>query len=217
LSKIQEKAMLILSQGSQGGRRWLLGEQSLLIGRDPTCDIVLPDRVVSRRHARIFLQDGRYHLEDLHSKNGTFRNGEPVFAPTRLADGDEIQIAMRFKLAFVGAEETEPLALENRSAVSPGLRVSVAERTVWINGREVNPPLSPAQFRFLSFLWQQGGNVVSRDAIVEAVWPEDSKAGVTEQAIDALVRRLRERLGEYDEEHHYIVTVRGHGFRLENI
>ncbi len=217
MPKIQEKAMLILSQGSQGGRRWLLGEQSLLIGRDPTCDIVLSDRVVSRRHARIFLQEGHYHLEDLHSKNGTFRNGELVVAPTRLVDGDEVQIAMRFKLAFVGAEETEPLTLEAQHAVPLGLRMSVPGRTVWVNGREISPPLSPAQFRFLSFLWQQGGNVVSRDAIVEAVWPEDSKAGVTEQAIDALVRRLRERLAEYDAQHHYIVTVRGHGFRLENI
>ena len=40
--------------------------------------------------------------------------------------------------------------------------------------------------------------------------------GVSEQAIDALVRRLRDRLAEVDEGHQYIVTVRGHGFRLDN-
>ena len=37
-----------------------------------------------------------------------------------------------------------------------------------------------------------------------------------EQAIDALVRRLRDRIAEIDEEHQYIITVRGHGFRLDN-
>ncbi|HIP86892.1 MAG TPA: winged helix family transcriptional regulator, partial [Anaerolineales bacterium] len=58
--------------------------------------------------------------------------------------------------------------------------------------------------------------VVTREEIVAAVWPEEAKAGITEQAIDALVRRLRERLASLDPDHNYIVTVRGHGFRLEN-
>ena len=40
--------------------------------------------------------------------------------------------------------------------------------------------------------------------------------GVSEQAIDALVRRLRDRLAEVDGSHQYIVTVRGHGFKLDN-
>ncbi|MFZ4813533.1 MAG: winged helix-turn-helix domain-containing protein, partial [Phototrophicaceae bacterium] len=38
--------------------------------------------------------------------------------------------------------------------------------------------------------------------------------GVSEQAIDALVRRLRDRLAEVDPDTQYIVTMRGHGFRL---
>jgi DNA-binding response OmpR family regulator len=51
---------------------------------------------------------------------------------------------------------------------------------------------------------------------VRQVWPEALEEGVSEQAIDALVRRLRERLNEIDPSHQYIVTVRGHGFRFEN-
>jgi DNA-binding response OmpR family regulator len=51
---------------------------------------------------------------------------------------------------------------------------------------------------------------------VETVWPEAMGEGVSEQAIDALVRRLRDRLNEIDPEHQYVITVRGHGFRLEN-
>jgi DNA-binding response OmpR family regulator len=56
---------------------------------------------------------------------------------------------------------------------------------------------------------------VDREKIIEAVWPGTDGIGVSEQAIDALVRRLRDRLTELDE-YEYVVTVRGHGFRLEN-
>jgi DNA-binding response OmpR family regulator len=52
---------------------------------------------------------------------------------------------------------------------------------------------------------------------VEAVWPEAAEEGVSDQAMDALVRRLRERVGELDPDHQYIVTVRGHGFRLDRV
>ena len=58
--------------------------------------------------------------------------------------------------------------------------------------------------------------MVSRDEIVRAVWPDAVEGGVSEQSIDALVRRLRERLAELDPEHQYLVTMRGHGFRFEN-
>ena len=58
--------------------------------------------------------------------------------------------------------------------------------------------------------------VVSRDTIVETVWPEEEAMGISEQAIDALVRRLRDRISAVDPDHAYIVTVRGHGFRLDN-
>ena len=43
-------------------------------------------------------------------------------------------------------------------------------------------------------------SVVTREQIIQAVWPEASSEGVSEQAIDALVRRLRERVGEADDD-----------------
>jgi DNA-binding winged helix-turn-helix (wHTH) protein len=68
----------------------------------------------------------------------------------------------------------------------------------------------------LEALYDNEGEVVSRDDVVEAVWSDEEALGVTEQAIDALVHRLRDRIGAIDPDHEYIVTVRGHGFRLEN-
>ncbi len=130
-----------------------------------------------------------------------------------LQDGDELQIALRFKLAFVDAGATAPLSIEGDKQ---GLRVDKETRQVIVNGSWVDPPLSLHQYRLIEVLWDSGGSVITRDQIVEAVWPEAASEGVSEQAIDALVRRLRERIEECDDEFRYIVTVRGHGFRLEN-
>ncbi len=210
-----ETAMLILQRGgTEAGRRWMLDRQSLTIGRADDCDIILPDRLVSRHHARIYWLDGRYYVEDLGSKNGTHVNGQEVTRARMLEDGDEIQIALRFKLAFVDAGATAPLTLDG--AAEPGLRLDTATRQVFVRGREINPPLSVAQYRLLELLTRAQGSVVTREEVVRAVWPEAMEEGVSEQAIDALVRRLRERIAELDPEHQYIVTVRGHGFRLEN-
>ena len=210
-----ETAMLILQRGgNEAGRRWMLDRQSLTIGRAEDCDIILPDRLVSRHHARVYWLDGRYYVEDLGSKNGTHVNGQEVTQPRQLEDGDEIQIALRFKLAFVDAGATAPLTLDE--ATEPGLRLDTATRQVFVRGREINPPLSVAQYRLLELLTRAQGSVVTREEVVRAVWPEAVEEGVSEQAIDALVRRLRERIAELDPEHQYIVTVRGHGFRLEN-
>jgi ABC transport system ATP-binding/permease protein len=54
------------------------GERTVL-GRDASCDVVIEDLLVSRRHAELRrLPDGRYELEDLGSRNGTFVNGRRV-------------------------------------------------------------------------------------------------------------------------------------------
>ncbi len=212
--KTRETAMLVLQRGSEAGRRWPLERtRALTIGRSDECDIALPDRQVSRYHARITWRGDGYQLEDLGSKNGTHVNGQDVEGVVPLQDGDEIQVALRFKLAFVDAGATAPLTFDNDKI---GLRLDKETRQVWINGILADPPLSLHQYRLLEILWDSGGGVVTREQIVDAVWPEASGEGVSEQAIDALVRRLRERIGETDEEFRYIVTVRGHGFRLEN-
>jgi len=214
-----EVAILILQEDNQ---RWPLNKERLTIGRSPDCDIILPDRVVSRRHACIERRDGEYYIVDDDSKNGTFVNGKPVTEPRRLIDGDEIQVALRFRLTFVDAGATAPLSMDEpvtQPEPEPepaGLHLDATRRTVSVAGRVLEPPLSVAQYRLLHALVQVQGAVVTRDEIVHVVWPEAHGEGVSEQAIDALVRRLRERLAEVDPAHQYIVTVRGHGFRFEN-
>ena len=87
---------------------------------------------------------------------------------------------------------------------------------VLIGEDEIEPPLSPPQYRLLELLYRNPDRVVSRDEVAEFVWPGTMRVGVSNQAIDALVRRVRDRLAEVDPDHAYVVTVRGHGFRLDN-
>ena len=64
--------------------------QQLIVGRDPSCDIVLDSPSVSRRHARVFLADGAVYIEDLESQNATLVNGSPIAMAQLLRSGDEI-------------------------------------------------------------------------------------------------------------------------------
>jgi hypothetical protein len=210
----QDLPMLIVYDGELEGQRWVIDKEQMVIGRGTSCDIVLPERQVSRQHAQIERDNVGYLLRDLGSKNSTCVNGEEVHdKPYRLKDGDEIQLALCVKMGFIGADATLPLAL---SGPNRGLHIDQAARRVFIGGHELTPPLSVAQYRLLELLFEREGEVISRDAIVEAVWPEEETMGISEQAIDALVRRLRDRISAADPDHTYIVTVRGHGFRLDN-
>ncbi len=211
---MDEKPVLIAREGQFDGQQWTIDQDEFVIGRGSDCHVILPERQVSRYHAKIWFENGRYLLEDLDSKNGTHLNGSPVEGKVALQDGDEISIALAVKLVFVGTDATLPLTFDPPRQEG-NLVIDPAQRTVVINNKELDPPLSLAQFRLLELLHEADGAVCSRDAIVDTVWPGTDGLGVSEQAIDALVRRLRDRLAELDE-HNYVVTVRGHGFRLDN-
>ncbi len=209
--------MLIAQGGPLEGMRWTI-EKTLTIGRDPSCDIVIPDRQVSRRHARLHPDARGVVLEDLHSKNGTHHNGERVAAPVRLGDGDVVQIALAQRFLVATSDATLPLgesSSDTLQIMGKALRLDATTHQVWVRGKEIFPPLSAAQFQLLQALYQREGEVVPREDLVRAVWGKEA-IGISNQALDALVRRLRDRLAAADPTHAYVVTVRGHGLRLDN-
>ena len=213
----EDVPVIISPSGKLRGSRWPLDQEVVTIGRGSDCDIMVPDRQVSRYHAQIRKQSDGYIIEDLGSKNGTHLNGVRVEKQAVLQDGDEIQVALAEKLTFIGTEATLPLSLSDASQMGLGkLRMDAEAHRVWVKEQEVEPPLSPPQFRLLEILYKNYDRVVSRDEIASFVWPGTQGVGVSDQAIDALVRRLRDRLSEVDPSHAYVETVRGHGFRLDN-
>lgn len=89
----QRLPVLIVLRGSQLGRRYLLNEQDLVLGRrESRANIVIPaDPEISGAHCRIRYDAARdaWLLSDLHSTNGTWVNGERVQC-VQVRDGDKI-------------------------------------------------------------------------------------------------------------------------------
>lgn len=209
--------ILIAQTGPLNGQRWsIVG--ALVIGRDSSCEVVVQDRQVSRSHARLTPSSVGVILDDLNSKNGTFLNGQRVSDSVVLQDGDLIQIALAQHFVYLSSDATMPLdtSLINGEEPMFQLHLDSRSRRVWVKRQELLPPLSVQQFRLLQVLYDNRDQVISREELVQAIWGDEQGDGVSEQAIDALVRRLRDRLGAIDQEHAYILTVRGHGLRLDN-
>lgn len=213
-----EYPVLVALQGPLEGRRWII-KKSVLIGRESDCTIPIEDRQVSRHHARVQNDRGLCEIQDLGSKNGTFHDGKQIEEVTPLNDGDIIQIALIQKFAFYSSDATMPMEdIDPSRLLHTGkLVLDRKSRRVWVGSHELTPPLSAAQFRLLWCLYEQVGKVVTRNELIQKIWQDEEIVGVSDQALDALIRRLRDRLGELDPGHQYIVTVRGHGVRLENI
>ena len=97
------------------------GDQ-LTIGRDSINEIVINDAEISRRHARLTFQGGKYVLEDLGSTNGTFVNGQRLAGPRVLKAGEVVsfgeQIVMVFEATNFDAGAT---VVSPRAAVVPSV------------------------------------------------------------------------------------------------
>lgn len=114
-----------------------------------------------------------------------------------------------------GAMEPAVAAVPEPPPPPPALLVDGDTRRVYVHGNEARPPLSNEQFRLLHYLFERAGKVVGREELVQHVWPDAHLEGVSEEALDALVRRVRERIVQAGGERSYIVTLRGQGFRLD--
>lgn len=218
MAQNEDTPVLIAQTGPLNGQRWPITDV-LQLGREDNCEIVIPSRQVSRCHARITPSKEGVMLEDMGSKNGTHINGKPLIEPIYLQDGDIIQIALAQLFVYISSDATMPLDASQVDLLTDRprrLRLEKRSRRVWIGNGEVLPPLSVSQFSLLEMLYDRQGRVIERKELIESVWGEEDAIGVSEQALDALIRRLRDRLAAVDPTHPYIVTVRGHGLRLDN-
>jgi DNA-binding winged helix-turn-helix (wHTH) protein len=184
------------------------------IGRARECHLVIDHSQVSRLHARLELEHEQIAIVDLNSTNGTFVNGERL-APgqaRKLRAGDKISFAQVCTVEFDDPGTTVamiPLKLQ-----TSGLELDEDGAQVHLNGKKLDPALSPGQFMLLALLVKNEGRVVTREDIRYYVWgPHED---VSDQTIDALVSRLRKRLEEADPEFEYVRTRRGFGLMFRN-
>jgi len=116
---------LIMRTGPTPGATFTLEGDQLNIGRDSSNEIVINDAEVSRRHARLTFQGGKYVLEDLGSTNGTFVNGQRLAGPRVLKAGEVVSFGEQIVLVFEvttndpGATMVSPRAAAVPSASRP--------------------------------------------------------------------------------------------------
>ncbi len=174
-TKFDDFPVLIAQSGPLEGMRWIL-DRTLVLGRDAACDLTIPDRKVSRFHARLSITSEGVLLEDMGSKNGTFCNGEALSAPILLQDGDLVQIAVTQTFMFLISDATMPLT-ENNTHFGR-LMIDLRSRRVLVGQQQITPPLSVQQFRLLWRLYELQGEVVPRSDLIAAVWSEEEAMGV---------------------------------------
>jgi DNA-binding response OmpR family regulator len=85
---------------------------------------------------------------------------------------------------------------------------------VTVAGHDVR--LTALEFRLLAALLEADGRVLSRDQVMDAVYPS-GEADVLDRTVDALVKRLREKLGDSAARPRHVVTVRGVGYRAARV
>ena len=113
---------LIMRSGPTPGAAFTLEGDQITIGRDSVNEVVINDAEISRRHARLTFQGGKYVLEDLGSTNGTFVNGQRLAGPRVLKPGEVVsfgeQIVMVFEATNFDAGAT---VVSPRAAVVPSI------------------------------------------------------------------------------------------------
>jgi len=203
--------MLLIQQPDGSMQEVPLVAERILLGRAEACDIVLGSQLISRQHACIKRADHCYVLEDLGSHNGTTLNGQRLAGAHDLQDGDCIELGGARRLFFVDSDATSTRPLPPGT----GLWLDEAAQDVWVDGQRISPQLSPAQFCLIQLLVAQAGRICSRAEIVVAIWP-DAADGVSEDAVDGLIKRLRARLSEIPNGDRFVQNVRGRGLILHN-
>ena len=98
----EPKYRLVVRQGPNPGQIYELNKPEVGIGRDIANDVVINDAEVSRRHARMTLESGRYTIEDFNSTNGTYVDGQRLIGPHVMAAGETVMFGDNIGMVFEG-------------------------------------------------------------------------------------------------------------------
>ena len=222
-------AFVVVEKGNSRdiGKRFSLGEKTVLIGRETpqnTPDIVLNDDYVSRRHAEITFDRGRFMLRDLGSTNGTAIDQlriEPGKAHILRHDSviglgvasGSACVLLRFKESpTVSTARIEP---EKAIEASPEswLRIDEEKGEVWVDLKPL--VLSRKEYDLILCLQSRAGKLCQRDELIPRVWPEVlDPGGVSDAAIDQLVHRLRLKIEPDPEQPTRLISRKGFGYML---
>jgi pSer/pThr/pTyr-binding forkhead associated (FHA) protein len=123
----------VMRSGPTPGVTFPLDGDQVTIGRDSSNGVAINDAEVSRRHARLNFQGGKYVLEDLGSTNGTFVNGQRLAGPVVLKPGDVVSLGEQIVLMYdaINVDPGATMAAPRRSVpVAPAPAPAPAQASV---------------------------------------------------------------------------------------
>lgn len=112
---------LVMHSGPTPGKTFPMEGDVLTIGREASNAIAINDAEVSRKHAQLVFQGGKYIITDLGSTNGTFVNGQRLTGQHVLQPGEIISLGEQISLLYEVVAQVDP----NATMISSAARVSV--------------------------------------------------------------------------------------------
>ncbi len=132
-------------------------------------------------------------------------------------DGRLIPFCAVFTGYLAGQKTSGVTSAKLQTKIQAGyIRIDAAGE-VWIADQQVVPALTKKELALLEYLCLQPGHLRTKDEIIAVVYPEEYQVGgsPTDDALNTLVKRLRDRLEQTAQRGACVVTVRGKGYRLE--
>jgi pilus assembly protein CpaF len=133
------------------------------IGRVAGNDLVLANATVSSRHAQLVRENGGWVVRDGGSTNGTFVNGAPVTAPTKVHEGDELRVGA-FRIRLLGAEPA-PAAASAKEAPAPAARAGAS--ALEQETRELKEKVHHKLIEFLDLRWVDLSKMKEEDVRIQ--------------------------------------------------
>ena len=110
---------LVMHSGPTPGKTFPMEGDVLTIGREASNAIAINDAEVSRKHAQLVFQGGKYIITDLGSTNGTFVNGQRLTGQHVLQPGEIISLGEQISLLYEVVAQVDP----NATMISSAARV----------------------------------------------------------------------------------------------
>jgi len=121
---------LVLKQKDGETKEFQFASGPIVIGRAADSHVFLPDRTVSKKHATLFCDDGKWAVQDLDSANKTYLNGEAVHK-AEVKTGDAIRITeFTLEVNLDEQVQTDPAEFEDTLNLEAGLATPMHETVV---------------------------------------------------------------------------------------
>lgn len=122
-----------------------------------------------------------------------------------------------FKQYLVNKNHQTPSSQLENSKKYLGLKQITLDnqtRRVYLNEKEITN-LTGQEFRLLEYFFQNPERICNREEVIRAVWAEGQEQGISDEAIDQLVTRLRAKIEKDKSNPQHLLTIRGRGFSFK--